>query len=288
VGERPRFLRAGGRRDPPPRLVGIEDRRLRRPTPSPPNDSRTWAAAAPSTTCGSRWRRKARILTWNLSPPLTRAVVFEVPLSLPEVRMLSGLLRITSRLAVAALLCFVVESVPVAAQESPDLRGPADLVLLGGRVIFTLDADERVTQAIAVRGQRIVAVGSDAEIQRFTGRKTRVIPLEGHAVVPGFEYQLQRRSSRTAGFRRRGPRLLPSPTASEARGRALESRPGPTGPAPLHHRRERRRRSSVPSRKSCCIRAPMHPGSLRCTSVAYSSIPPSARLAIRAPRRSRC
>jgi predicted amidohydrolase YtcJ len=63
--------------------------------------------------------------------------------------------------------------------------GPADLVLRGGKVI-TLDSADRVAQAIAVRGNRIVAVGSDTEIQRLIGPATRVIQLQGRGVAPGF------------------------------------------------------------------------------------------------------
>jgi predicted amidohydrolase YtcJ len=62
---------------------------------------------------------------------------------------------------------------------------PADLVLRGGKII-TLDSTDRVAQAIAVRANRIAAVGSDAEIQRLVGPSTRVIPLQGRGVAPGF------------------------------------------------------------------------------------------------------
>ena len=62
---------------------------------------------------------------------------------------------------------------------------PADLVLRGGKII-TLDSADRVAQAIAVRANRIAAVGSDAEIQRLVGPSTRVIPLQGRGVAPGF------------------------------------------------------------------------------------------------------
>ena len=61
----------------------------------------------------------------------------------------------------------------------------ADLVLRGGTVI-TLDEGDRTAEAIAVRGNRIAAVGSDEEIARLTGQNTRVIDLRGRAVVPGF------------------------------------------------------------------------------------------------------
>ncbi len=61
---------------------------------------------------------------------------------------------------------------------------PADLVLTNGRVI-TVDAQDSVVQALAVRGERIVAVGTDAEVKPFIGPRTRVIDLAGRGVTPG-------------------------------------------------------------------------------------------------------
>ena len=61
---------------------------------------------------------------------------------------------------------------------------PADLVLLGGRVI-TLDTDSRVAEALAVRGAHVAAVGTDAEIEALAGPATRRIDLSGRAVTPG-------------------------------------------------------------------------------------------------------
>ena len=61
----------------------------------------------------------------------------------------------------------------------------ADLVLLHGD-IFTVDSLHPRAQAIAVRGNRIAAVGSDAEIQTWVGPKTRVVDLEGRLAIPGF------------------------------------------------------------------------------------------------------
>ena len=60
----------------------------------------------------------------------------------------------------------------------------ADLVLLHGRII-TVDSTDRIAQAIAVRGQRIVAVGTDDEILKLAGPATRRIDLRGRAVTPG-------------------------------------------------------------------------------------------------------
>ncbi|MBC8113233.1 MAG: amidohydrolase family protein [Candidatus Saccharimonas sp.] len=63
---------------------------------------------------------------------------------------------------------------------------PADLVLLGGKIV-TVDRQERVASAVAVRAGRIVAVGSDAEMAKLIGAgKTEVIRLDGRTVLPGF------------------------------------------------------------------------------------------------------
>lgn len=61
---------------------------------------------------------------------------------------------------------------------------PADLILVNGNVL-TVDAADRVAQAVAVRAGRIVAVGSNAEIARLAGSGTRRIDLRGRTVTPG-------------------------------------------------------------------------------------------------------
>jgi predicted amidohydrolase YtcJ len=60
-----------------------------------------------------------------------------------------------------------------------------DLVLLGGNVV-TLNNQRPAAEALAVRGDRIVAVGSNADIKSLAGAKTRVIQLSGQLVIPGF------------------------------------------------------------------------------------------------------
>ncbi len=62
---------------------------------------------------------------------------------------------------------------------------PADLVLRGGKVA-TLDPAKPTATAVAVRGQRIVAVGSTDEIAPLIGPRTKVIGTTGKFVVPGF------------------------------------------------------------------------------------------------------
>lgn len=60
----------------------------------------------------------------------------------------------------------------------------ADLVLRGGSVA-TVDADNPTAEAVAVKADTILAVGSNADIDRLIGAQTRVIDLEGALAVPG-------------------------------------------------------------------------------------------------------
>jgi predicted amidohydrolase YtcJ len=60
----------------------------------------------------------------------------------------------------------------------------ADLVLLGGTVI-TVDSAEHVAEAVAVKNDKIVGVGSNEEIQGYIGENTKVIDLAGRTVLPG-------------------------------------------------------------------------------------------------------
>ncbi len=62
---------------------------------------------------------------------------------------------------------------------------PADLVLRHAAV-YTVSAVRAWGHAVAVRAGRVVAVGTDREVQRFIGPKTRVVDLAGRMVLPGF------------------------------------------------------------------------------------------------------
>lgn len=61
----------------------------------------------------------------------------------------------------------------------------ADLVLMNGKIVTVDDAKPEV-QALAVSGDRVIAVGSDEEIKPYITQKTEVIDLEGKLAIPGF------------------------------------------------------------------------------------------------------
>ena len=60
-----------------------------------------------------------------------------------------------------------------------------DKILHNGRV-YTVDARDSVAEAIAIRGDRIMAVGSSSDMLALAGPGTRNIDLGGRAAVPGF------------------------------------------------------------------------------------------------------
>src|SRR3712207_4043687 len=61
----------------------------------------------------------------------------------------------------------------------------ADLIVVNADV-RTMDARRPRARAVAVTGGRVVAVGSDEEVRRMAGPRTRVIDARGALVLPGF------------------------------------------------------------------------------------------------------
>ena len=60
-----------------------------------------------------------------------------------------------------------------------------DKILHNGR-IYTVDGQDSVAEAVAIRGDSILAVGSSKAVLELAGPGTRKLDLEGHAAVPGF------------------------------------------------------------------------------------------------------
>ncbi len=84
-----------------------------------------------------------------------------------------------------AALALLALAVPVPARVVLAAE-PADLVLLNATV-HTVDLKRPRAEAVAVRGNRIAAVGTSAEIQAYVGPRSRVMDLRGRTVVPGFD-----------------------------------------------------------------------------------------------------
>ena len=89
-------------------------------------------------------------------------------------KFLKNLIRPSIMAAIVALL----------AASSCKPRDYADLVILNGKVI-TVNNQFDTASAVAVEGEKIVAVGSERLIRRYIGKQTRIIDAGGRAVVPG-------------------------------------------------------------------------------------------------------
>ena len=63
-------------------------------------------------------------------------------------------------------------------------REDADLILFNGKVI-SVDAEDHIFQAVAVKGDKILAIGSDLEIKALAGSQCKLIDLKGKTVTPG-------------------------------------------------------------------------------------------------------
>ena len=71
------------------------------------------------------------------------------------------------------------------ARNAEAAKNPADLVLINGD-IYTVASPRSRAQAIAIKGEKIVAVGSSADVRAWIGSRTRVIDLHGRFAMPGF------------------------------------------------------------------------------------------------------
>ena len=99
-----------------------------------------------------------------------------------------------------ALIAILWGSTPMSAQKKPATISPPDTIYVNGKVWTGPKSESEVgpdskmvqvpldatVQAFAVRGDRIVAVGTNVEIKRLQGPKTQMVDLAGHFVMPGF------------------------------------------------------------------------------------------------------
>src|SRR5262245_42235875 len=64
------------------------------------------------------------------------------------------------------------------------LPAAPDLILTNGKII-SVDDENRVFEAVAIRGDRFLAIGTNAQVLALKGGGTRTVDLRGHAVIPG-------------------------------------------------------------------------------------------------------
>jgi predicted amidohydrolase YtcJ len=92
--------------------------------------------------------------------------------------------RLTTYVVVGIVAATLIAGLIVGAQRD-DNDGPVDLIVFNGKV-YTADASGSMAEAVAVRGNQILRVGSNREINRLRRAQTVVVDALGAAVLPGF------------------------------------------------------------------------------------------------------
>jgi predicted amidohydrolase YtcJ len=92
--------------------------------------------------------------------------------------------RLTTYVVVAIVAATLIAGLIVGAQRD-DSDGPVDLIVFNAKV-YTADASGRMGEAVAIRGNQILRVGSDREIERLRRPQTVMVDARGAAVLPGF------------------------------------------------------------------------------------------------------
>jgi predicted amidohydrolase YtcJ len=120
-----------------------------------------------------------------------------------------------------ALLVAVVVLFPVAlfAQSAPDL-------IIHHAKVFTGDPAHRFAEAVAILDNRIVAVGTNAEIAAMANDRTKRIDAGGRVVVPGFNDAHTHQGPRPEGFSLSLDQDATWPLVSAALTNATEETPG--------------------------------------------------------------
>ena len=104
----------------------------------------------------------------------------------------------------------------------------ADTLLVNGKIV-TVDDRFSIAEALAIRNERIIAVGSTAEIEKLKGPTTRVVDVGGRTVIPGL-IDNHAHFMRAAEYWHREVRLDGVTSHNEALGlmkeKAAQSKPG--------------------------------------------------------------
>ena len=90
-------------------------------------------------------------------------------------------MKLTNRIVVLLIAAFTFFQAC-----NPNPQSPISNLLLINGNFFTADSLRPLVTAVAIQGDRILAVGSDAEMKKLAGDKTEIIDLRGAFAMPGF------------------------------------------------------------------------------------------------------
>ncbi|MFC2117031.1 amidohydrolase [Bacteroidota bacterium] len=82
------------------------------------------------------------------------------------------------------LICLSILSLAIVSSCNSYDGDPADMVIKNAKIV-TIDKDNPRATAVAMIGEKIIAVTSDKKIEQFIGENTKVIDAKGRLVIPG-------------------------------------------------------------------------------------------------------
>lgn len=123
--------------------------------------------------------------------------------------------RLATLLVVAIVATTLIAGLIVGAQRD-DNSGPIDLIVHNAKV-YTADDLGTMAEALAIRGNKILKVGSEREIMRYRRPQTTLVDAKGAAVLPGFDDA--HASLIAGGLARDGVRLFGAATLDDIRQR---------------------------------------------------------------------
>jgi predicted amidohydrolase YtcJ len=88
------------------------------------------------------------------------------------------------RRTLVALLCLAALMAVIAPSAFARATPKADTIYINGN-IYTVDTHFNKVQAMAIKNGKFIAVGNDAKVMRYFGKKTTIINLKGKTVFPG-------------------------------------------------------------------------------------------------------
>src|SRR4029450_3136228 len=92
--------------------------------------------------------------------------------------------RLTTYVVVAIVAATLIAGLIVGAQRD-DNDGPVDIIVHNAKV-YTADKRGTMAEAVAIRGNQILRVGTEREVNRLRRPQTTLIDAKGATVIPGF------------------------------------------------------------------------------------------------------
>ena len=92
--------------------------------------------------------------------------------------------RLTAYVVVGIVAATLIAGLIVGAQRD-DIDGPVDIIVHNAKV-YTAGANGSMAEAVAIRGNQILRVGSERDVMRLRKPQTTMVDAKGAAVLPGF------------------------------------------------------------------------------------------------------